>query len=681
MIRTLLIANRGEIACRIIRTARRLGIRTVAVHSEADRDALHVRMADEARSIGPAAPSESYLKIEAIVSTAKEAGADAIHPGYGFLAENAGFAEACAAAGIVFVGPPPSAIRAMGDKAAAKSLMERAKVPVVPGYHGAAQDDATMIAAAQRIGYPVLVKASAGGGGKGMRVVREARALAEALAGARREAKSAFGDDRLLIEKYLERPRHIEVQVFADGRGNVLHLFERDCSVQRRHQKVVEEAPAPGVDETWRARIGAAAVAAARAVDYAGAGTVEFIVETGKGGKPGAFYFMEMNTRLQVEHPVTELIAGVDLVEWQLRAAAGDPLDVTQDDLEIEGHAIEVRLYAEDPARDFLPAPGRIAHVDLGPETGGMRIDTGIDTASGRIPAEYDPMIAKLSAWGEDRDDALRRLAAGLGRVRVVGVTTNLDFLGRVVGHPEFAAGGVDTGFIDRHREALTGPLGPPPDRAVALACLAVLRARALDAATAAAGSADPHSPWARVDGWRLNDTGHDLLRLLAGDAEIEVDCRFVPGGYALRLPGGVMSARLAGEDAARGAELIGGNVRAVLDGTVLDAAVIRDGAAFHVFVDGRAWRLDLFDPLVAASAHEGTGGRLTAPMPGKVTAVHVKPGDTVTRGQALLVVEAMKMEHTIHAPADGRVAEVRFRLGDQVSEGEVLIVVEEAGS
>ena len=727
MIRSVLIANRGEIACRVIRTAHWMGIRTIAVYSEADRDALHVREADEAHFIGPAPAERSYLRSEAIVSVAKEAGAEAIHPGYGFLAENADFAQACADAGIIFIGPSPAAIRAMGDKAAAKTIMEKAGVPVVPGYHGRDQKPAKLLAEAEKIGWPVLLKASAGGGGKGMRIVRGKRDFADALASARRESKAAFGDDRMLVEKYIERPRHIEVQVFGDAQGNVVHLYERDCSLQRRHQKVVEEAPAPGVDAAWRAGICEAAVKAAKAVDYTGAGTVEFIVESGRKGRPGGFWFMEMNTRLQVEHPVTEAITGTDLVEWQFRVAAGEPLPLAQEEIAIAGHAIEARLYAEDPARGFLPAPGRLAHVDFGPAGEGLRVDTGIDAAAGRIPAEYDPMVAKLVARGRDRADALRRLAGMLGRTRLVGISTNLEFLARAIAHKEFAAGGVDTGFVDRVLDALTAPPGAAPPAALALACLAVLRDRAIEAARAAASSADPWSPWARVDGWRLNDTGHTVLRFVEDGAAIDIPCRFDgAGGYLLDLPGGPVAALLdvvtdadnpppprwgrvgegvraaegfdtgrdlppsqpsptRGEGLNRGDRdfplLIGGAVHAVLDGVRSDAAVVRDGDMLHVFHEGGHWQFGIHDPLVAAEAHEGASGGLTAPMPGKVAALHVKAGDKVKAGQPLIVVEAMKMEHAIHAPADGKVAEVRFKPGDQVSEGEVLIVVEEAAS
>jgi 3-methylcrotonyl-CoA carboxylase alpha subunit len=681
MIRSVLIANRGEIACRIIRTARRMGIRTIAVFSEADRDALHVREADEARFIGPAPADQSYLDIAAVISAANETGARAIHPGYGFLAENATFAQACADAGIVFIGPSPAAIRAMGDKAAAKAIMEKAGVPVVPGYHGKDQKPAKLLAAAEKIGWPVLLKASAGGGGKGMRIVRGKKHFADALASARRESKAAFGDDRMLVEKYIERPRHIEVQVFGDGHGNIVHLYERDCSVQRRHQKVIEEAPAPGVAPVWRTQICEAAVSAARAVEYCGAGTVEFIAETGPDGAPGGFWFMEMNTRLQVEHPVTEMITGTDLVEWQFKVAAGEPLPLAQDDIGIDGHAVEARLYAEDPARGFLPTPGVVSYFEA-PWGMDLRADSGIDGGGAVVPPDYDPMIAKLIQHGDIRETAIAALANALRETRVVGVATNAAFLSRMLDHPEFRAGAVDTGFIERNLDALLPRPGPAPDPVLALACLALLLQRRELASQAALESADPWSPWARADGWRLNDTGHTVLRFIEDGREIDIACHFVGEGYRLDLPGGAVRAAVHTpwpDIIGDGQLLIGGEVRVELDGARLAPTVVHDGDKLHIFHEGGHWRLGIHDPLTAAEAHEGASGGLTAPMPGKVAALHVKVGAAVTAGQPLIVVEAMKMEHSIHAPAAGKVAEVRFRPGDQVAEGEVLIVVEEA--
>jgi 3-methylcrotonyl-CoA carboxylase alpha subunit len=682
MISSVLIANRGEIARRIGRTARELGIRVIAVYSEADRDAPHVREADEAYCIGPAPATQSYLKFEAIVSIAKETGTEAIHPGYGFLAENAEFAQACADAGIAFVGPSPDAICAMGDKAAAKAIMEKAGVPVVPGYHGKDQKAAKLLAEAEKIGWPVLLKASAGGGGKGMRIVRGKKEFDDALASAKRESKAAFGDDRMLVEKYIERPRHIEVQVFGDAQGNVVHLFERDCSVQRRHQKVIEEAPAPGVTEEWRERICAAAVAAARAVDYRGAGTVEFIDDSGTDGAPGGFWFMEMNTRLQVEHPVTEAITGTDLVEWQFRVASGEPLPLAQEDLSIEGHAMEARLYAEDPSNGFLPSPGRLRYFELPLLDEELRADAGPEWGDD-IPPDYDPMIAKLIAWGETRDEAAETLADSLDEVRVIGVATNAEFLARTLRHPEFMAGGVDTGFIERNLDDLLPAGEAAPEDVLAVACVALLLQGAGETAEAAHRSTDPWSPWARADGWRLNDVGHLLLRLIDRDEEIDIACRADGEGWVLDLPSGRAQASVR-EDwpdpEFTDPQLLGGNLTVTLGGRKVEAAVIRDGNMLHVFGEFVGhWPLGIYDPLAAAEAHEGAAGGLTAPMPGKVTALHVKAGDAVKAGQPLIVVEAMKMEHTIHAPADGKVAEVRFHPGDQVGEGEVLIVVEEA--
>jgi len=681
MIRSVLIANRGEIACRVIRTARQMGIRTIAVYSAADRDALHVREADEARFIGPAPAAESYLKSEAIISAAKGAGADAIHPGYGFLAENAAFADACAEAGVIFIGPSPDAIRTMGDKAAAKAVMEKAGVPVVPGYHGKDQKDATLRKAAEGIGWPVLLKASAGGGGKGMRVIRDVSSFADALASARREAKAAFGDDRMLVEKYIKRPRHIEVQIFGDGHGNVVHLYERDCSVQRRHQKVVEEAPAPGVSPEWRARICEAAVNAARTVKYTGAGTVEFIAEAGEDGTPGGFWFMEMNTRLQVEHPVTEAITGTDLVEWQFKVASGEALPLAQEAIPLAGHAVEVRLYAEDPSRDFLPAPGKVRYFDY-PDGSGVRVDAGIGVGQSDVPPDYDPMIAKVIACADSREVAVAALAGALRETIVVGVTTNREFLSRILDHAEFRARAVDTGFVERNMDSLVLPSEPATGEVLALASLALLRQRHIAAAIDSRNSADPWSPWARTNGWRLNDTGHTVLRFIDGEGEIDVICQFRADGYRLELPDGGKHAAIrasSGDPGEAGAELIGGKNRVELDGMLLSSRVVRDGDVLHVFHDGGHWRLGVYDPLSAAASHEGASGGLAAPMPGKVTALHVKPGDAVSAGQPLMVVEAMKMEHTINAPANGRVAEVRFAAGDQVAEGEILIVVDEA--
>ena len=661
----LLIANRGEIACRIIRTARRLGLRTVAVYSDADASARHVALADEAYRIGPAAARESYLRIDAVLAAAKASGAEAIHPGYGFLSENASFAEACAAAGLTFVGPPAAAIRAMGDKSAAKALMERAGVPVVPGYHGPAQDLQTLTAAADAIGYPVLLKASAGGGGKGMRIVDRAGALAEALAGAKREAASAFADDRMLVEKYLASPRHIEIQVFADEHGDALHLFERDCSIQRRHQKVLEEAPAPGLSAERRRAMGEAAVACARAVGYRGAGTVEFIVD-----RDGRFYFMEMNTRLQVEHPVTEMITGEDLVEWQLAVAAGGRLPKRQEEIRLAGHAFEARLYAEDPARDFLPATGSLAHLAFPPEGPHVRVETGV--ASGDVVSiHYDPMIAKLVVWDRDRDAALARLRGALAACEIVGVPTNLALLGAIAAHPDYAAGAVETGFIAAHRAALLPAPAPAPERIYALAALAVMLRLKEEALAAAHESSDRFSPWRLADGWRLNDAAWHVLRFRdpgrpAHDAEMALTVHFARDGFVIDLP--------SGRCAARGALKAEDRIAADLAGVRCEAVVVRRGAEITTLLDGRSYPLVLVDPMATVEEGDLSAGRLTAPMPGKIVAVHVAPGDAVKRGAPLLVLEAMKMEHTIVAPADGTVDGLPYAVGDQVEEGTELV-------
>jgi 3-methylcrotonyl-CoA carboxylase alpha subunit len=659
----ILIANRGEIACRVIKTARRLGIRTVAVYSAADEGARHVDLADEAYPIGPAPARESYLVIERIIEAARRSGAQAIHPGYGFLSENAGFAEACAAAGIVFIGPPPAAIRAMGSKSAAKSLMARSAVPLVPGYHGDDQDPAVLAAKAEEIGYPVLIKASAGGGGKGMRIVEQPDDFAASLASAQREAKASFGDDQVLVEKYLSRPRHIEIQVFADTHGNIVSLFERDCSIQRRHQKVVEEAPAPGMDPARRRSMGEAACAAARAIFYVGAGTVEFIAEGDQ------FYFMEMNTRLQVEHPVTEAITGQDLVEWQLRVAAGEKLPLTQDQLAINGHAIEVRVYAEDPARNFLPSIGTLRHLSPPAEGPQVRVDTGVRQGDA-ISIHYDPMIAKLIVWDRDRPAAVQRLRRALADYEIVGVASNLGFLGAIAAHPAFAAAELDTGFIGRHGDALFAARSGVPSSALCAAALHILddRRRAVEAA--AAGSGDPHSPWNLQNAWRMNGDGYQDLLFEAGDRQIAL--RAHPrraGSFRLDLPDGSVEAESAD----------GGKI--LIDGVKSRAAVVRIGDELTVILDGINHILKLIDPLAPERLDAVAGGRLTAPMPGRITQILVEIGARVHHGAALLVLEAMKMEHTITAPADGTVAEIRAGIGDLVEEGTELVVFTVAGA
>jgi 3-methylcrotonyl-CoA carboxylase alpha subunit len=663
MFEKILIANRGEIACRVIRTARRLGIRTVAVYSDADAGALHVTLADEAYRIGPAPARDSYLKIDAILEAAARSGARAIHPGYGFLAENAGFAQACEGAGIVFIGPPAAAIRAMGDKSAAKGIMEKAGVPLIPGYHGADQEPARLREEAERIGFPVLVKASAGGGGKGMRAVMRPAEFADALASARRESRSSFDDDRVILEKYLARTRHVEIQVFCDERGNAVHLFERDCSVQRRHQKVLEEAPAPGVKASLRSRMGATAVTAARAIGYVGAGTVEFLLT-----EDGSFYFMEMNTRLQVEHPVTEMITGQDLVEWQIRVAAGEPLPRGQRELAIGGHAIEARIYAEDPARGFLPSVGWLTHLRPPAESANVRVDAGVRQGDD-VSLHYDPLIAKLVAWDTDRQSALRRLRKALSEFQAVGVATNIGFLESVAAHPSYAAGELDTGFVERHRETLLPDPRPAPDRALALAALDALLRLDAGAKEAARASSDPYSPWHKTSGWRLNSGTHHELHFLDGERPVRVAAHFRPDGYLLDLPGGPL--RVRGElDPA-------GDLLADLGGTRIKVTVVRHGPSLTVLDRDGTHVLVLHDPHALAEEEEAAAGTLTAPMPGKVAAVMVREGERVEKGKPLLVLEAMKMEYTISASRGGIVTRLRYDVGSLVSEGEELLVID----
>jgi 3-methylcrotonyl-CoA carboxylase alpha subunit len=663
MFKKLLIANRGEIACRVITTARRMGIRTVAVYSDADAGSRHVALADESVRLGPPAARDSYLRGDLIISAARSLGVDAVHPGYGFLSENESFAQALADAGIAFVGPPAFAIHAMGSKSEAKRLMERAKVPLVPGYHGDEQEPALLQNEAARIGYPVLIKASAGGGGKGMRVVTRAAEFGDALVSCKREALASFGDQKVLVEKYLERPRHIEIQVFADTLGNTIHLFERDCSVQRRHQKVLEEAPAPGMTEERRRAMGEAAVAAARAVGYVGAGTVEFIADPS-----GQFYFMEMNTRLQVEHPVTEMITGQDLVEWQLRVASGEPLPLAQDALAIRGHAIEARVYAENPDAGFLPATGRLIHLALpdAAEFGGqtsappapVRIDSGVRPGDSITPY-YDPMIAKLIVWGADRAHALARMARALADFHIVGVANNVDFLSRLVADPSYARGEFDTGLIERERARL---LPDGKDDRVAHELLAFACARVLADEHAGAGA----DPWSSAHGWRLNTNYVRTITLKSERGVHDVDLEYERDGFVFHHGGANVPLAISAVDGTRLALRFGGHT--------LVADVVRAGDELHVFMHGRHRTLSLFDVIAQSSGGEAVTGRLTAPMPGKVIAVSAVRGERVERGAALVVMEAMKMEHTIVAPATGVVAEILAGVGDQVEEGAELV-------
>ena len=671
MFTRILIANRGEIACRIIRSARRMGVQAVAVYSEADAGARHVRLADQAICIGPPPARESYLDIERLIAAARASGAQAIHPGYGFLSENAAFAEACAAAGLVFIGPPAAAIRAMGSKAEAKRLMAAAGVPLTPGYHGEEQAAEFLQARADEIGYPVLIKASAGGGGKGMRVVAAAAEFGAALAACRREALAAFGDERVLLEKYLQGPRHIEIQVFGDAHGNVVHLFERDCSVQRRHQKVLEEAPAPGLTAEQRQAMGQAAIQAARAVGYVGAGTVEFIVDQADAARP-QFYFMEMNTRLQVEHPVTEMITGLDLVEWQLKVAAGEALPLTQSQLTLRGHALEARIYAEDPERGFLPATGRLAHWQAPAESLHVRVDSGVEQGD-EVTPYYDPMLAKLIVWDENRERALARMLGALAELRIVGVAANVAFLSRLVACPAFVGGDLDTALIERQTDFLFAPAGiqAPPREAWLLAALAeLLRDRNFGLAEAAA-SADPYSPWRLRDGWQANGEARRSLHLRAGEHEQRVVAAYRGQGFDLTLDGQTTAAAGALDET--------GSLRADLGGRRLNVAVFAVGEKRHVFLDGGSFVFAVVDPLYHAGEGGGAEGGLTAPMPGRIIALLVEAGTAVAKGQGLLVMEAMKMEHTLVAPQDGRVSAFRFAVGDTVPDGASLLDFEAA--
>ncbi len=681
MFSTVLIANRGEIACRVAATCRKLGIRTVAVYSEADARAAHVAACDDAICIGPAAAAQSYLDAARILQAASDCGAQAVHPGYGFLSENAAFAQACADAGVVFIGPPPAAIHAMGLKAESKRLMQAAGVPLVPGYHGAEQDDMLLAAEAARIGYPVLIKASAGGGGKGMREVMAAADFAAALGSCRREAKAAFGNDAVLIEKLVAKPRHIEIQVFADSHGHTVALFERDCSLQRRHQKVVEEAPAPGLTPEQRAALAQAAVAAAQAVGYVGAGTVEFIAEGDGAGGIRSFYFMEMNTRLQVEHPVTECITGLDLVAWQLRVAAGEPLPAAPQ--MPHGHAVEVRLYAENPAAGFLPSTGRLARLALPPHVaftaGGdpasLRVDSGVREGDAITP-HYDPMIAKLIAWGETRAQALARMAQALGAVRIVGPDTNATFLRRLVQSPAFMAGHMDTGLIAREQDRLLAETLAPEHAALTATCALLEAERARQTL----------DPWSTCDGWSNGVLpARELHWQVATQGTQALPARLMrsaEGGWRLALAAS-QPEPLQWHAVPSGPNELALSIR--WGEQTLRAHVVRqsddrnDGQAakpvrLHVFAsDGHAM-LSLREAGTHSPSGAGGNGRLSAPMPGRIAAVLVTPGQAVQAGQSLLVLEAMKMEHTLQAIDGGVIDAVLVAVGEQIQEGALLL-------
>ena len=652
MFRKILIANRGEIACRVIETAHKLGIRCVAVYSEADANARHVHMADEAFLLGPAPSKESYLRADKILEIAKLSGAEAVHPGYGFLSENEGFAEACAKAGVVFIGPPVPAIAAMGSKSAAKEIMTKAGVPLVPGYHGDNQDPAFLQQQADLVGYPLLLKAAYGGGGKGMRVVWNSGEFAEALAGAKREALNGFGNDKVLMERYLTKPRHVEIQVFADSFGNAVYLAERDCSIQRRHQKVIEEAPAPNFSAEQRKAMGEAAVKAAQAIAYQGAGTVEFLFD-----EDGSFYFMEMNTRLQVEHPVTEMITGQDLVKWQLLVASGQPLPLTQDQITIDGHAIEVRVYAEDPDHDFLPATGKLTYLRQPEASRYVRVDTGV-VENDEVSPFYDPMIAKLIVWDENRDRAIARMLRALDDYRIAGVKNNLNFLTRLVEQPAFAKAELDTHFIERHKESLFAPGQSETEQASLLAALYLLLKERSD-------KQDDQSPWALCSGWRLNEVPTVSFPLIYQD-----ESRLV----SISSEGKQLSLTQQGVITPATASLQGDELQANLNGHQVKVRVSQYQDTVSVFIKHRRYDFIYQTQVQTQVDDSAAAGSLTAPMNGTIVAVMVEKGALVSAGQTLLVMEAMKMEYSIKAPKDGVVNQLFYAAGDLVKDGAQLL-------
>ena len=656
---TLLIANRGEIACRVIRTARAMGIRTVAVYSDADRDALHVALADDAVLLGPARARDSYLNIDRIMEAAQKTGAEAIHPGYGFLSENADFARRCAEAGIVFVGPTADMMEAMGSKSGSKALMEKAGVPLVPGYHGEAQDDATLTKAADKIGFPVLVKASAGGGGRGMRIVRSAEELLPAIVSAKREAKAAFGDDRMLIEKYVTNPRHIEVQVIGDSHGNLVSLFERECTLQRRHQKVIEEAPSPTLDPKQREAICAAARKAAGAVNYVGAGTIEFVSD----GKE--FFFIEMNTRLQVEHPVTELITGVDLVEWQLRVAFGEALPLKQDQIRLNGHAIEARVYAENPDKNFMPSVGRIRTWRTPREVDGLRIDAGYREGD-TVSPNYDAMLAKVIAWAPTRDVAIGRLNRGLEETDVRGIVTNVPFLSALVTHPQVRANAIDTGFIERELAGLTARQLQLSDLELAACVAAIVHEEAQS-------RSDGHrSPW-QTAGWMMAGVRQRSFLFRSGGSEYKVSLRYSPGSSTLVIDDRQIAFDHAGTEA--------GSLHVTLDGIQSRVTGIVDGHEIYVRTRHGRSEVHWVDPFGMEDEEQAGADRVVAPLPGTVVALLVEEGAAVEKGAAVVTLEVMKMEQTLRAPFAGTVVKLKCKVGDIVQEGVELAEIEPAKS
>ena len=667
MFKKILIANRGEIAVRVAKTARRLGVATVAVYSDADRNAPHVRACDESVHIGPSAAAESYLRADKIIDACKKTGAEAVHPGYGFLSENEAFADALEKAGLVFIGPTAKTIRAMGSKSAAKDLMEAAKVPTTPGYQGEDQSVATFKMEAKRIGYPVLLKATAGGGGKGMRMVEKEADLEDALKSAQREAKSAFGDDRFLIEKYVTRARHVEVQIFGDGKGGVVHIFERDCSVQRRHQKVIEEAPAPNLPAKTRAALLKAGVDAGKAVDYRGAGTVEFLYDAGND----AVYFMEMNTRLQVEHPVSEMITGLDFVEWQLRIAAGEGLPLTQEEVKEHGHAFEARLYAENPKQNFAPSIGTLTTLRLPAEI--ARIDSGVEEGQAITPY-YDPMIAKIITHGASREEALGAMRAALSETRVAGLETNAAFLHALAAEKDFIKGEVSTKFINEHENSLfaAAPAGPKQWAAAAL--------------WKRGAATNTNDPWDSLTGFRLNRPRHEVMWIEHdGHAALLRLSKSDDGFNATLEPDASAAARREGREPVApirfsfSGAINGGDARITMDGDTFSAYAAPHLDRLRIWIGAAHWDIALPDPLAGISAHHSSEGSLTAPMPGVITLLSAKPGDAIEAGKPLLVMEAMKMEHAIKAPYDGVVKAYKFKAGDQVKDGDLLVEFEES--
>ncbi|QBG37630.1 acetyl/propionyl/methylcrotonyl-CoA carboxylase subunit alpha [Litorilituus sediminis] len=673
MFSKILIANRGEIACRIIKTAKKMGISTVAVYSDADKDALHVHMADEAIYLGASPSRESYLVIDKVIAAAKLTGAQAIHPGYGFLSENADFCKACAQENITFIGPPVGAIEAMGSKSAAKSIMEKANVPLVPGYHGDDQSHDVIKAAADSMGYPVLLKATAGGGGKGMRQVWSEAEFSQGLEAAKREAKSSFGDDTMLVEKYLTQPRHVEIQVFCDNHNNAVYLFERDCSVQRRHQKVIEEAPAFKMPDELRAKMGEAAIKSAQAIGYQGAGTVEFLLDV-----DGSFYFMEMNTRLQVEHPVTELITGQDLVEWQLRVAANETLPKTQQQLSIHGHAFEARIYAEDADNDFLPATGKLALLQTPVESEHVRIDTGVRQGD-EVSVYYDPMIAKLIVWDENREKALQRLTKALSEYRINGVTTNIDFLYNLASCQPFVQEDIDTGFIEKHNDLIFHQNSQTLANELPIAALYLLLSNANEAQLKAKQSSDPYSPWHSTSAWRLNEAHVHQLILAHNeqnyDIEIEQKHQGSDSYYLISIS---QDNQLMQTVDCQG-EIKGEHMIVNIDGHRSQATIAHDENKINIYRANGVFSFKHILPDYGSNEANDSNGGLTAPMNGTMVSVLVKAGEKVSKDQPLVIMEAMKMEHTIKAPSDGMIDEVFFNAGDMVDGGAELLAFTEA--